>query len=84
MRMDKQVCALHDIPFNTGESEIIYGLWAPSAEYRSASSRLFPNSFLQVPGGCFYSSEFPHKQVVSYCPRCRQVELEWKPFADTF
>jgi hypothetical protein len=77
-------CPLHQVPLIPGECSAVYGLWSPGREYDDARERLFPNSHLQAPQGCFYSADFPKRVPVMFCPQCRAAELEWKPFSETF
>jgi hypothetical protein len=79
-----RICELHGTPLMVGQGEAIYGLWTAEPEYREARARLFPHSELQLPQGCFYSSNWPKTLPVFMCPACRKAELEWKPFSETF
>ena len=75
-------CDLHGLSLIQGEATIIYGIWEPTEEYVSARERLFPRSRLRVPGGCVVGDEDTERTLG--CPACREAELQWKPFSETF
>jgi hypothetical protein len=79
-----RTCELHGTPLVGGQGEAIYGLWTAEREYREARDRLFPHSELRLGQGCFYSPNWPETLPVFMCPACREAELEWKPFSETF
>lgn len=73
-------CDLHGCPLSTGEAEILYGIWHSPSHDTRASRELFPNANLGVPGGCFYSRDFPVSKSVRFCPACRHAAKEWIAF----
>jgi hypothetical protein len=78
------VCELHGVTLIPGQGDAVYGLWSPSSEYYDARAQWFPNSKLTLPQGCFYSSDWPKRLPVDFCPACREAELAWKPVSETF
>ncbi|GAA4032024.1 hypothetical protein [Actimicrobium antarcticum] len=83
------LCALHQVTLVSEPAEILYGVHAAGRNFEDARTGLFPNSFLTISGGCFYSPDYPkHKQVMC-CRSCREVERSWtnlmnRPFSETF
>jgi hypothetical protein len=68
-------CKVHKIRMRRDIVEIQYGL--PNPEYIGAR-RNFPNSNKASLGGCTVLPESPTHKRVTYCPKCREAENDWR------
>jgi len=72
-------CEVHGVNLVPGQARIIYGIWIPD-ELESTRRILFPHARSQVPGGGFYSPDFPTTRAILVCSACQAEQLEWTSF----
>ncbi len=86
---ESTLCPLHQEVLASEPAEILYGVYAIARDVEDARANLFPNSFLTIRGGGFYSPSYPKHQHVTCCRSCREAEKLWtalrdRPFSETF
>ena len=81
-------CQLHNTPLTTMIVPLEHGLPArPNDHYTKSKKELFPNSRLQVNGGCVIGLKemiFPERAKVLACKACNHAEKEWLKHNDKY
>ena len=73
------LCEVHGVEVVPGQAQITYGIWIAD-ELESTRRMLFPHARSRVPGGGFYSPDFPKTREILLCSACQAEELQWTSF----
>jgi len=72
-----ETCSLHRCQLVEDIVPLFYGFRVTSTEYGRAWRGLFRFSRSWSPGSCSMTAGKPTTELVQYCPKCRQAELDW-------